>query len=74
MTFLTLGVMEIDFMEICVVSNLTLTGLYGLYSSTCVSFKYVNLSVIRRKSESQKGCFKKTKHTKFSEKTNIPPP
>ena len=27
-----------------------------------------NSSVIRQKSKSQKGCFKKTKHTKFSEK------
>ena len=32
--------------------------------------------VIRRKGKSQNGCFKETKHTKFSEKTNIfyPPP
>ena len=28
-------------------------------------------SVIRQKGESQNGCFKKTKHAKFSEKTNI---
>ena len=29
------------------------------------------VSVIRQKSESQYGCFKKTKHAKFSEKTKI---
>ena len=29
------------------------------------------LSVIRQKGKSQNECFKKTKHTKFSEKTNI---
>ena len=28
-------------------------------------------SVIRQKGESQNGCFKKTKHSTFSEKTNI---
>ena len=28
-------------------------------------------SLIRQKGESQNGCFKKTKHTKFSEKWNI---
>ena len=28
-------------------------------------------SVIRQKGKSQNGCFKKTKHAKFSEKTNI---
>ena len=28
-------------------------------------------SLIRQKGESQNGCFKKTKHTKFSEKPNI---
>ena len=28
-------------------------------------------SVIRQKVESQRGCFKKTKHDRFSEKTNI---
>ena len=31
-------------------------------------------SVIRQKGESQNGCFKKTKHVKFSEKTNISTP
>ena len=31
-------------------------------------------SVIRRKGESQKGCFKKTKHVKFPGKTNISNP
>ena len=30
-----------------------------------------NSSAIRQKSESQNGCYKKTKHAKFSEKTNI---
>ena len=30
-----------------------------------------NSPVIRQKGESQKGCFKKTKHAKFSEKKNI---
>ena len=29
------------------------------------------MSVIRQKGKSQNGCFKKTKHAKFSEKTNI---
>ena len=29
---------------------------------------YENSSVIRQKSESQNGCFKKTNHAKFSEK------
>ena len=33
-----------------------------------------NSSVIRQKGESQNGCFKKTKHVKFSEKTNISNP
>ena len=33
--------------------------------------KIVNSSVIRQKGESQNGCFKKTKHTKFSKKPNI---
>ena len=33
-----------------------------------------NSSVIRQKGESQNGCFKKTKHAKFSEKTNISNP
>ena len=28
-------------------------------------------SVVRQKGESQNGCFKKTKHAKFSERTNI---
>ena len=28
-------------------------------------------SVIRQKGESQNGCFKKTRHAKFSKKTNI---
>ena len=31
-------------------------------------------SVIRQKCKSQNGCFKKTKHVKFSEKTNISNP
>ena len=30
-----------------------------------------NSSLIGQKDESQNGCFKKTKHAKFSEKTNI---
>ena len=30
-----------------------------------------NLSVIKPKGESQNGCFKKTKHAKFSEKKNF---
>ena len=29
---------------------------------------FVNLSVITQKGESENGCFKKTKHAKFSEK------
>ena len=33
-----------------------------------------NSSVIRQKGKSQNGCFKKTKHVKFSEKTNISNP
>ena len=33
--------------------------------------KALNLSLIRQKGESHNGCFKKTKHVKFSEKTNI---
>ena len=33
--------------------------------------KGFNSSVIRQKGESQNGCFKKTKHVKFFEKTNI---
>ena len=36
-----------------------------------------NLSVIRQKGESQNGCFKKSKHAKFSEKKKMsytPPP
>ena len=33
--------------------------------------KGVNTSLIRQKGESQNGCFKNTKHVKFSEKTNI---
>ena len=31
-------------------------------------------SIIRQKAESQNGCFKKTKHVKFCEKTNISKP
>ena len=31
----------------------------------------MNTSVIRQKGKSQNGCFKKTKHAKFPEKTNI---
>ena len=39
------------------------------YSTNLIgNFKY---SVIRQKGESQNGCFKKTNHVKFSEKTNI---
>ena len=34
----------------------------------------VNSSVIRQKGESQNGCFKKTKHAKFSEKRTFPTP
>ena len=30
--------------------------------------RYGSSSVIRQRGESQNGCFKKTKHTKFSEK------
>ena len=33
--------------------------------------KWMYSSVIRQKGESRTGCFKKTKHVKFSEKTNI---
>ena len=33
-----------------------------------VTFQNIITSVIRRKGESQNGCFKKTKHIKFSEK------
>ena len=33
-----------------------------------------NSSVIRQKGESQNGCFKKTKHAKFSEKQLFPTP
>ena len=32
------------------------------------TIKKASTSVIRQKVESQNGCFKKTKHTKFSEK------
>ena len=35
------------------------------------SFVFDILSVIRQKGESQNRCFKKTKHVKFSVKTNI---
>ena len=31
-------------------------------------FERITSSVIKQKDESQKGCFKKTKHAKFSEK------
>ena len=34
----------------------------------CETFQNVNSSVIRQKGESQNGCFKNTKHAKFSEK------
>ena len=36
----------------------------------CVKLRKIS-SVTRQKGESQNGCFKKTKHAKFSEKTNI---
>ena len=35
------------------------------------SHQKLNSSVIRQKGESQNGCFKKTKHAKFSAKMNI---
>ena len=42
---------------------------------TCIKYIPSNKSsVIRQKGESQNGCFKKTKHVKFSEKTNISNP
>ena len=34
----------------------------------------LNSSVIRQKDESQNGCYKKTKHAKFSEKQTFPNP
>ena len=37
-------------------------------------FSIYNTSVIRQKGESQNWCFKKTKHVKFSEKTNLSNP
>ena len=45
----------------------------------CAVSRYLlnlNLSVIRQKGGSKNGCFKKTKHVKFSEKTprNFLPP
>ena len=33
----------------------------------------ISLSVIRQKGRFQKGCFKKTKHARFSEKHFLPP-
>ena len=46
----------------------------GAYEGRCHTVimehftKRVNVSVIRQKGESQNGCFKETKHAKFSEK------
>ena len=41
-----------------------------IYRRLLIAF-LVTSSVIRQKGESQNGCFKKTKHAKFSAKTNI---
>ena len=41
------------------------------YTSLTCSNPQANTSVIRQKGESQNGCFKESKHVKFSEKTNI---
>ena len=41
-----------------------------IYQKNFVAISEVSsLSVIRQKGESQNGCFKKTKHAKFSEKS-----
>ena len=51
--------------------KIALTSRQQTIISWCVLtqiFFYIILSVIRQKGESQNGCFKKTKHVKFSEK------
>ena len=51
--------------------KIALTSMQQTIISWCVLtqiFFYIILSVIRQKGESQNGCFKKTKHVKFSEK------
>ena len=50
----------------------TILQLWALKATGILSnMEVLNSSLIRRKSESQNGRFKKTKHAKFSEKTNI---
>ena len=49
------------------VGSLKMLLLYSYFSQ-----KILTSTVIRQKCESQKKCFKKTKHTKFSEKRTLP--
>ena len=53
------------------VENLTLVKLEKKISFFRDFWYIINKGVIRQKGESQNGCFKKTKNTKFSEKTII---
>ena len=52
--------------------TLTRNGWNSIATSVLKHLIYVFvMSVMRQKGESQNGCFKKTKHAKFSERTNI---
>ena len=56
----------------CMITRIIARG--NTFCKSTRDTKKSNSSVIRQKGESQNGCFKKTKHVEFSEKTNISNP
>ena len=62
---------------ISIIFQLYFAGIHSVIlqlTSDACRLKTCKSSVIRQKSESQNGCFKKTKHVKFSEKRTFLPP